>query len=199
MLSVFLAGMWNSLGLRASWVRDIKWCSAKANTVGHKGDVSGWAEALCIGMEMCCGLAVQDLALCWLNSWTMRVGEFIHSSSCSFQMDDTLQRAIYFSRWKCCFKNQSGKYWVLLSKIWPRAMQENRRVINHFIFQGPAHPKAWLLRTNSVFGNRVTGFYQKEQYFLASGKVKAAREGDLGNVIQPVAWSLRILMCWTVK
>lgn len=60
-------------------------------------------------MEMCYGFAVQDLALGWQNSWTMRAGEFVHSSLCSFQMNDTLKRAISVCMWKGCFKKRSGK------------------------------------------------------------------------------------------
>ena len=64
---------------------------------------------LSIVMEMFYGFAVQDLALACLNSRTMRVGEFIHTGSCSFQMNDTLNRAISVCTWKGCFKNRSGK------------------------------------------------------------------------------------------
>lgn len=64
---------------------------------------------LSIVMEVCYGFAVQDLALGCLNSQTMRAGEVIHSGSCSFQMNDTLKRAISVCKWKGCFKNRTGK------------------------------------------------------------------------------------------
>lgn len=154
---------------------------------------------LCIVMEMCYGFAVLDSALGCQNSRTMWIREFTHSSSCSFQMNDTLKRAISVRTWKGCFNNQNGKCWLLLSKIRPRAMQENRGVINHFMVQGIAHPKSWLLRKNSMFGNWATGLYQRKQRFFPSGRVKVARKGDLGNVIQLVARSPHLLLCWTVK
>lgn len=51
---------------------------------------------LSIVKETSYGFAVQDLALGCLNSRTVQVGEFIHSGSCSFHVNDTLKGANSF-------------------------------------------------------------------------------------------------------
>lgn len=80
-----------------------------------------------IGVELCCGFAVQDLAL---NSWTVGIGSlsplFLLVSKEKFPLKGSLKREV---------SNVGISCWRSDPERW------RTRGISHFLIQGIAHPK----------------------------------------------------------